>query len=406
MKLHEFQSKSFLAQYGIAIPAGSVATSAAEARAHAERLGGQSFAVKAQIPAGGRAAAGGIRIVEDAEAVEMASAELIGARIVTEQTGPDGYAVRRVLVEESVAGAASFYLSAMIDPSAAEIVILGAIGGDTDIEANVREGRTTVERLAVDPDGGIDADAADDFARRLAVPEDRRGAFCSLLANLARALIGLDATLAEINPLVLTGAGDFVALDAKIILDDNALFRHPDRPVPDPVEATGDLEESAERHRINYVRMNGDIGLVANGAGLGMATLDLVRAGGGQPANFMDIRTTATSLDVAHGISLLLDNPAVRVILINVHGGGMQACDTVGDGLGIAMRRSNRKCPVVVRFAGNNADFARARLANFGCPIIDCPDMWSAAENAVRLARPVEPPKSIAFFERREAVAR
>ncbi|MAU95777.1 MAG: succinyl-CoA synthetase subunit beta [Fulvimarina sp.] len=406
MKLHEFQSKSCLTRYGITAPPGRVADSPEAAREVAMILGGSRFAVKAQVPAGGRAAAGGILIVEGPDAVEAASRALLGSRLTSDQTGPEGYLVRQVLVETAVNGPASFYLGAMIEPTSAGIVILGARGGETDIEAKVRAGRTTIGRLAVGPNGAIDAAEARAFAARLAVANDHFAGFCAVLTGLAEALIGLDATLVEINPLVLGGAGGFVALDAKIVLDDNAAFRHPERPAEDPVDQPGDLEASAQRHRINYVRMDGDIGLVANGAGLGMATVDLVRAADGRPANFMDIRTTATSLDVAHGIALLLENPAVKVILVNVHGGGMQSCDTVGDGLGIAMRRTGRKCPVVVRFAGNNADFARARLANFGCKIVDCADMWTPAATAARMARPAEAPKAMPLFERREAAVR
>jgi succinyl-CoA synthetase beta subunit len=203
---------------------------------------------------------------------------------------------------------------------------------------------------------------------------------------LRRAFIELDASLIEINPLAVLADGAIKALDVKMTLDDNALFRHPELASLRHEEEVDRVKLSAHRNQLNFVQLDGDIGLVSNGAGLGLATLDMVAKAGGRPANFMDIRTTARSLDIAHGFSLLLDNPRIRTLLINVHGGGMQSCDTIAEGLGVALRRSGRKLPIVIRLAGQNADFARSRLANFGCAVIEAPDMGTAAQQAVAIA--------------------
>ena len=208
-----------------------------------------------------------------------------------------------------------------------------------------------------------------------------------MVKKLHRAFVELDAGLIEINPLVVTDAGDLVAVDAKVIVDDNALFRHPDLKELRDDSKTDRVELHAQRHQINFVQMDGDIGTVVNGAGLALATLDMIAAAGGSPANFMDIRTTAKSLDIAQGINLVLENPRAKVLLVNVFGGGMQPCDTIAEALGIAFRRSKRILPVVVRMTGNNEDLARLRLANFKLPKTECADMWQAVTRAVALAQ-------------------
>jgi succinyl-CoA synthetase beta subunit len=224
------------------------------------------------------------------------------------------------------------------------------------------------------------------FAAALNLNGSPRDEFCQLLLNLRRAFLELDASLIEINPLIVDAEGTLQALDVKMSLDDNALFKHSELAALWDEDDFDHLELQSQRHQINYVALDGNIGIAANGAGLGLATLDMVRDAGGRPANFMDIRTTATSLNVAFAFDMLLKNPTIKVLLINVHGGGMQPCDTIAEGLGIAARRTGRSLPAVVRLAGNNAEFARSRFANFGCPIIDCRDMWTAATKAVSIA--------------------
>jgi succinyl-CoA synthetase beta subunit len=387
MKLHEFQSKQILSRFGIAAPRGDVAITAEEALDIASRLAAPALAVKAQIHAGGRGRAGGVTVVSSPALVEKAARELLGRRLVTEQSGPAGRIVRRVLVEVAVEPVRSLYLSLLVDPSVGAIVLVGNAGGGDDIEERVLSGEADMERLSLGARRALPAAEIADFAARLGLAGGQVEAFAALVEGLHRAFLELDAGLIEINPLVVTRDGSLLALDVKMIVDDNALFRQPSLAALRDEDDEDELEVKAQRRQLNYVLMDGDVGLAANGAGLGLATLDMVCAAGGRPANFMDLRTTATSLDVAHGFGLLLDNPKVRSLLINVHGGGMQPCDTIAEGLGIAMRRTGRSLPTVVRLAGNNAEFARSRFENFGCRIIDCPDMWTAATRAVAAAR-------------------
>jgi len=385
MKLQEFQAKAQLAGYGIAVPKGQVALTSEDALATARSLGSSHLAVKAQIQAGGRGLAGGVRLVAGAEEAAQAAGALLGSRLATAQTGPQGRQVRQVLVEEAIQSSRNLYLSLSIDAVTGEVVVLAGAEGSDNIEDRLLRGEARLESLPLGAGRELDRKQALELAMRIGLGAELAHRFADLLERLRRAFTELDATLIEINPLAVTARDEFVALDAKIILDDNALFRHPD--LAALADEDGDeIEIVAQRRNLNYVRMDGNVGLVVNGAGLGLATLDMVRAANGRPANFMDIRTTATSLDVAFGFTLLLNNPAVRSILVNVHGGGMQPCDIIADGLGVAMRRTGRSCPTVVRLDGNNAEYARFRFDNFGCKVIDCPDMWTAATRAVAAA--------------------
>ncbi|WP_265518304.1 ADP-forming succinate--CoA ligase subunit beta [Nitratireductor luteus] len=383
MNLQEFQSKMLLVRYGTDVPKGHPALTADDAQAAARSLGVERYAVKAQVPAGGRGRSKGVVLVSSPEEAGAAARGLLGETLVTEQTGPAGYLVRQVLVEEAIEANRSLYLAVLVDTARAEIVILAGPEGSEDIEDKLQSGETRIERLALAPGGALNETDVKALAQRLGLDAKLHSSFARLLGQLRTAFMENDATLIELNPLAITAAGTFVALDAKIVIDDNALFRHPDlMALRDDWEDDG-VEIAAQSHQLNYVRMDGDIGVVVNGAGLGLATLDMIRAANGRPANFMDIRTTATSIDVAHGFTLLLDNPAVRSILVNVHGGGMQPCDIIADGLGIAMRRTGKARPTVVRLAGNNAEYARFRFQNFGCKVIDCPDMKEAVTRAV-----------------------
>lgn len=386
MKLHEFQSKALLSVRGVNVPEGRVALTASEAREAALALGVDRIAVKSQVLAGGRGLAGGVRLVSSPGEVEAAAAAMLGRTLITEQTGPAGCRVNRVLIETAVRPVRSLYLSLLVDAARAEIAVLAGAEGSEDIEQRLQSGETRLERLSLGTGAALDKEVVTGLARRLGLEAGLHPSFASLLDQLRGAFVELDATLIELNPLVVTEEGNFVAVDVKMIIDDNALFRHPELVALREEHDGDEIELVAQNRRLNYLRMDGNIGLAVNGAGLGLATLDMVRAANGSAANFMDIRTTATSLDVAHGFTLLLNNPAVRSILVNVHGGGMQPCDTIADGLGIAMRRTGRSCPVIVRLAGNNAEYARFRFANFGCKVIDCPDMWTAVSRAVSAA--------------------
>ncbi|HEY0293620.1 MAG TPA: ATP-grasp domain-containing protein [Hansschlegelia sp.] len=385
MRLHEFQAKRLLTDYGLPIPRGAVALTADEAEAVARDLGTSPIAVKAQIHAGERLAAGGVRMAHGPSMAKAAAAALLGQRLVTRQTDDEGQIVRRVYVEEGVAIERSIYLALMIDASGALVAVGGCEGGD-GVEERKRKGEFTSDTLVLSVNEPIEPADLSAFIARIGLEGRAAVAGVSLVEGLRRAFVELDASLIEINPLAVTASGEIKALDVKMTLDDNALFRHPDLgSLRDEVE--GDrVKLSAHRDQLNFVQLDGDIGLVSNGAGLGLATLDMVCEAGGKPANFMDIRTTAKSLDIAHGFALLLDNPKIRTLLLNVHGGGMQSCDTIAEGLGIALRRSGRKLPIVVRLAGLNADLGRSRLANFGCAVIEAGDMGEAASRAVAVA--------------------
>jgi succinyl-CoA synthetase beta subunit len=386
MKIHEFQAKQLLTPYGVATPPGALATTAREAGEIARRLGGGRVMAKAQIHAGGRLRAGGVQAADTADEAVAIAARLLGARLATAQTGPDGEVVRHVLVEAAIDAARELHLALLIDSSCGELMLIGSAKGGEDVEEQVAHGGLRLNQLRLG--AGRDARAGEvaGFVADLGLEGVAHARCCALIDGLRRAFVELDASLIEINPLAVTQSGGLVALDVKMALDDNALFRHADLESLRDDSETDPVDLQAQRHQLNYVKLDGDIGLVANGAGLGLATLDLVVAAKGRPANFMDIRTTARSLDIAHGFGLLLDNKATRAILVNVHGGGMQPCDTIAEGLAVAMRRSRRTLPLVVRLAGNNAEFARSRFRNFGCAIVDCPDMWTAASTAVAIA--------------------
>ena len=382
MELHEFQAKSLLTRYAIPSPPGAVATTAREAALAARELGPAPVVVKAQIRAGDRAAAGGIRMAAPADA-ESAAAELLGRRLVTRQTGPAGQVVRRVLVEAHVGSARELCLAMTVDADGA-LTLIGGPGG-SGIEQRAASGAAGLETLALSSRGEIRQGDIAGFCTRLGLDGRQAGRCQDIIRGMHRAFVELDASLIEINPLAVT-TSDVVALDAKIVLDDNALFRHSDLAGLQD-EDIDPVERKAQRHQINFLGMDGDIGVVVNGAGLALATLDMIGAAGGRPANFMDIRTTARSLDIAEGIGLVLDNPRARVLLVNVYGGGMQPCDTIIEGLGIAARRKGKCLPVVMRLTGNNEDVARLRLANFKLPAVECADMGQAVTRAVAIAQ-------------------
>jgi len=387
MNLHEFQAKSILSAYAVRCPRGRVAITADEAEAAAHEVGAQNIFVKAQILAGARARAGGVHAVRSPEAARAAAKALLGQRLVTDQTGPAGQLVQRVLVETGVARAQELYLAMMVDGSTGSLALIGETQGGTDVEERYRRNSFAPQKLLFNTKGDVLDGDVGRFCRGLGLAHDPAQRCAEIIRNIHRAFVEIDASLIELNPLAVTEAGELIVLDAKIVLDDNALFRHADLAELRDRDEADDIELRAQRHQINFVRMDGDIGVIVNGAGLGLATLDLVRDAGGAPANFMDIRTTAKSLDIAQGIGLVLDNPRAKVLLVNVYGGGMQPCDTIIEGLGIAVRRKGRVLPIVMRLTGNNEDLARLRLANFNLPITECTDMWQAATRAVAMAQ-------------------
>jgi succinyl-CoA synthetase beta subunit len=388
MHLHEFLAKELLALRGVLIPAGRVAGSPEDAERAARSLGGSRQAVKAQVLAGDRLAGGGIRFAASPAEARAAAAAMLGQPLVTRQTGPRGEIVRWVYVEEAVTALTNLYVAAALDRAAGEIVLLGSSQTVDDSEPAAHRHSGRLKRLPLRIEGGRASGDFASLAKAIAPATADTGALADLLQRLAGMLIELDATLIEINPLAFTADGRFIAVDAKMTVDDNALHRHPDLAALRQADANVDgdpVEIAADRRHINYLALDGDIGVVVNGAGLALATLDSIADAGGRPANFMDVRTTATSLDIAFAFGLVLANNAVRTVLVNVHGGGMQRCDTIAEGIGIAMRRSGRRVPMVVRLAGNNADFARERLRSFGVAFTEAASVADGAQRCVAM---------------------
>lgn len=387
MKLHEFQAKELLGEFGVPVPQGVLAESPSAAERAARGLPGSRFAIKAQVHAGGRGRAGGVRMVDSAAEAGRVAQEMLGQTLVTEQTGPGGSKVETVYVEEAVDAEHVLYVAVLVDRELGAVTLIGAEEGGEDIEDRAAVTPGLIKSMSVDIGGGTKAGAYEAFAKKLKLTGTPAKKAAELFRSLADAFIALDASLIEINPLAITDNQELVALDVKMVLDDNAMFRHPDlKGLHDP-DILDPVEMKAQANEINYVRMDGNIGVVVNGAGLALATHDMLSDAGGAPANFMDIRTTATSLDIANGFDLLLANPAVEVVLVNVHGGGLQRCDTIAEGIGISVKRSPRELPIVLRFAGNNADYGRTLLGNYGIDYIEAADMGEAVERAVALAR-------------------
>jgi succinyl-CoA synthetase beta subunit len=387
MNLHEFQAKAILARRGVPAPAGQVAWTAEEATRVAAEIGGPRFAVKAQILAGGRGEAGGVKLADSVDQVGAIAAGMLGSRLITAQTPSAGRSVRRVYVEEAAECERELYLGLLIDRNEGRIALIGAARGGEDIEERLRREPESLRRLLFE---GLAIPLESDLLR-FAWSLDLEGSLAEqaarIIGTLARAFIELDASLIEVNPLCVTNEGRLVALDVKMVVDDNALFRQPDLQTLRDEDEIDALELEAQRHDLNFVRMDGNIGVVVNGAGLALATHDILRDAGGAPANFMDIRTTAMSLQIAKGIGLLLADPAVKVILVNVHGGGMTSCDTIVEAIHIAMRWSGRKVPIVFRAAGQNADYARKMIADRRIGHEVAASISAAAQRAVALAK-------------------
>ncbi len=387
MKLSEHLSKELLAQYGVTVPVGRLATTPEEAEARCREIPATKYVVKAQIGAGGRGLVGGIKMAATPSAVRSEAARLIGEALVTAQTGPAGELVNSVYIEEAVDIHRSFYLAIAFDQHTGEPVLLCSDRGGVEFEQAARIDPGIVRQFTLTFDGSDDMAALRRFLAETGVSDNALEPAAELAMAAARAFFANDATLVEINPLAVRVDGAVLAVDAKISLDTNALFRHPEFEALDDGQDVPEQERIARENDINFVKLAGNIGVVVNGAGLGLATNDMLFDAGGDPANFMDIRTTTTSLQMARGATMLLQDPSVTVVLVNVHGGGMTACDTVAEGFAIAYARAERKPPVVVRLAGQNADWARTMLKDRRLPIEDFSDMSSAIARAVQVAK-------------------
>ena len=386
MNLHEYQAKDVFRSYGIPVPAGKVAANAEEAAAATRSLGGSVWVVKAQVHAGGRGKAGGVKVARDAEAVRTAAAGMLGKRLVTQQTGAEGLPVERVYVEVGSEIAREIYVSLTLNRERGRIALIASASGGMDIEEVAHKTPDKILAVTIHPAAGLQAHQAREIAFGLGLSGSQIQEFQSLAAALYRLYMEKDLSLVEVNPLIVTKAGGLMALDAKINVDANALFRHPELAQLRDASQEDPMERRASEHDLNYVSLDGNIACMVNGAGLAMATMDLIKLHGGEPANFLDVGGGATSERVTAAFELILSNSRVRAVLVNIFG-GIVRCDLIADGVINAVKKVGVKVPVVVRLEGTNADKARAMLAQSGLKITAATDLTDAARKVVGLAK-------------------
>jgi len=384
MKIHEYQAKAILAKYKVPIPRGEVAFSAEEAAAAAQKIGG-SVVVKAQIHAGGRGKGGGVKIARDAaEATELAK-KILGMTLITHQTGPEGRVVKRLLIEETLPIERELYLGIVLDRVQGKPVFMASSAGGMEIEEVAAKTPELILKEAFDPDEGIAPFQARKLAFGMGIPAASTNAAVAAMTALARAYVAMDASLAEINPFILTKDGKVYALDAKINLDDNALYRHKDLAELRDLNEEDPLEIEASKFGLNYIKLDGTVGCMVNGAGLAMATMDIIKYAGGKPANFLDVGGGASAEQVKNAFRILLSDHNVKAVLINIFGGILR-CDTLATGVVAAARDLNIKVPIVVRMEGTNVELGRKILVDSGFNFTVAEDMRDAAEKVVRLA--------------------
>ena len=383
MNIHEYQAKQLLARFGVAVPRGGVAYTPQEAATKAQEQDGPVWVVKAQIHAGGRGKGGGVKVVKSVEEVRVAAEAMLGMDLVTHQTGPDGKEVKRVYVEEGCDIARELYLSVVIDRETSRITIMASTEGGMDIEEVAAKTPEKILTIAIDPATGMLPFHARRIAFALGLSGTQVRSAVKFLTGMFKAFTDLDASLVEINPLVVTGAGDVMALDAKMNFDDNALFRHPDVADLRDEDEEDAAELEAARHELNYIKLDGNIGCMVNGAGLAMATMDIIKLTGGAPANFLDVGGGATKERVTTAFKLILSDPNVEGILVNIFGGIMR-CDVIAEGVVAAAREVSLSVPLVVRLEGTNVDLGKKILGSSGLPIISADDLGDAADKVVQ----------------------
>ncbi|MFQ5958877.1 MAG: ADP-forming succinate--CoA ligase subunit beta [Alphaproteobacteria bacterium] len=382
MNIHEYQAKGLLAKYGVAVPRGGVAYTAEEAEAAARELGGPVSVVKAQIHAGGRGKGGGVKVVRALDEVAGIARDMLGMTLVTPQTGPGGRVVKRVYVEEGCDIARELYLGMLIDRGPGRVTVMASTEGGVEIEEVAARSPEKILRLAIDPAVGLQPFHARKIAFGLGLEGGQVAAAVKFVRAVYDAFLACDATLVEINPLVVTAGGDVIALDAKMNFDDNALFRHKDIAEMRDENEEDPHELEASKHDLNYVKLDGSIGCMVNGAGLAMATMDIIKLYGGEPANFLDVGGGATRERVTAAFKLILSDPNVEGILVNIFGGIMR-CDVIAEGVVAAAREVSLQVPLVVRLEGTNVEIGKRILADSGLAIVPADDLADAAEKIV-----------------------
>jgi succinyl-CoA synthetase beta subunit len=382
LKIHEYQGKQILREYGVPTPRGIPAMSVDEAVDAAKKLGGKVWVVKAQIHAGGRGKGGGVKVAKSLDEVRSLSQKILGMNLITHQTGPKGQKVRRLLIEEGADIKKELYVGMVVDRGTQKVVLMASSEGGMDIEEVAARTPEKIRKVVIDPSQGLSDDDADEVALAIGIPESSVAQGRTVFKALYKAFDATDASLAEINPLILTGDGRVIALDAKLNFDDNALFRHPEEVAMRDLDEEDPLEIEASKYDLNYISLDGDIACMVNGAGLAMATMDTIKLYGGAPANFLDVGGGATAEKVTAAFKIMLKNPKVKAILVNIFGGIMK-CDTIATGVVAAAREVKLSIPLVVRMKGTNEDLGKKILKDSGLPIISADNMAQAAQKVV-----------------------
>jgi succinyl-CoA synthetase beta subunit len=386
MKIHEYQAKAILARYGVPVPRGETAATADEARAAAERLGGGTVVVKAQIHAGGRGKGGGVKVAKNAAEAREHASKIIGMQLVTHQTGPAGRRVGRVLIEEGLQMTRELYLGVVIDRSTQRPVVMVSPDGGMEIEKVAEETPERIHKSFVNPALGLQPFEARQLAFALGLAGDQVGKAVKLMMAVYQAFVATDASLIEVNPLVVTAPGDLLALDAKMSFDDNALYRHADEKELRDLGEEEPLEIEASKFSLNYIKLDGTIGCMVNGAGLAMATMDIIKLAGGEPANFLDVGGGANAEQIKNAFRILMSDTAVKAVLINIFGGILR-CDVLAAGVIAAVKDLGVRVPIVVRMEGTNVELGRQMLKESGLNFTNASSMSEAADRVVEASR-------------------
>ena len=382
MKIHEYQAKELLRAHGVPVPRGYAAFTVLEATEAAQKLGGAVWVVKAQIHAGGRGKGGGVKLARSLDEVKQLAGQILGMRLVTHQTGPSGQKVRRLLVEEGADIKKEYYVAALTDRATQRVVMMASSEGGMDIEKVAHDTPEKILKVFVDPLVGMSDAQGLELASGIGVPSTSQAQAVDVLKKLYACYMASDASLAEINPLILEGNGNIKALDAKFNFDSNALYRHPDIVAWRDLDEEDPAEVEASKFDLSYISLDGNIGCLVNGAGLAMATMDTIKLFGGEPANFLDVGGGATAEKVTEAFKIMLGNKNVKGILVNIFGGIMK-CDTIAEGVIAACKATNLTVPLVVRMKGTNEDQGKKMLAESGLPIISADTMAQAATSIV-----------------------
>lgn len=382
MKIHEYQGKEILKKYGVAVPTGYPCFSVDEAVAAAEKLGGPVWVVKAQIHAGGRGKGGGVKVAKSMADVKTYASQILGMQLITHQTSPEGQKVSRLLVEEGADIKKEYYVGMVVDRVTQRVCVMASSEGGMEIEEVAEHTPELIHKVFVDPVTGLTDAEADSLATKIGIPAASVAKARVAFQGLYKAFWDTDASLAEINPLILTGSGDIIALDAKLNFDSNALHRHPDIVAQRDLAEEDPAEIEASKFDLSYISLDGNIGCLVNGAGLAMATMDTIKLFGGEPANFLDVGGGATTEKVTEAFKIMLKNSNLKAILVNIFGGIMR-CDVIADGVVAASKAVGLKVPLVVRMKGTNEDLGKKILADSGLPIISANTMGEAAQKVV-----------------------